>query len=103
MSLDLRLLIYKELLPFVQEQSALTPLNNRFIFKQGIIGMTQGLGIADIDILSNAVIVGDGISQGVRHNAHENLHLSLMMDVLFMILCRKIRSDVKIPQDQSSD
>lgn len=103
MSPDLRLLIYKELLPFVQEQSALTPLNNRFIFKQGIMGMAQRLGIADIDILSNAVIVGNGISQGVRRNAHENSHLSLMMDVLFMILCRKIQSDIQVPQDQSSD
>lgn len=65
--------------------------------------MAQGLGIADVDILSNAVIVGDGISQDVRHNAHENSHLSLMMDVLFMTLCRKIQSDVKVPQDQSSD
>lgn len=65
--------------------------------------MTQGLGITDIDILSNAVIVGDGFGQGIRRNAHENSHLSLMMDVLFMILCRKIPSDIKIPQDQSSD
>lgn len=67
------------------------------------MGMAQRLGIADIDILSNAVIVGNGISQGVRRNAHENSHLSLMMDVLFMILCRKIQSDIQVPQDQSSD
>lgn len=66
--------------------------------------MAQGLGITDIDILSNAVIVGDGISQGVRRNAHENPHLSLMMDVLLMILCRKIQSDdQRVQQNPSLD
>ena len=66
--------------------------------------MAQGLGIADIDILSNAIIVGDGVSPGMRNNPHENPHLSFMMNVLFMILCRKIPSgDPQVTQDQSLD
>ncbi|WP_166390173.1 hypothetical protein [Candidatus Nitrosotalea sp. TS] len=39
-----------------------------------------------------AIIVGDGVSPGMRNNPHENPHLSFMMNVLFMILCRKIPS-----------
>ena len=66
--------------------------------------MVQGLGIADIDILSNAIIVGDGVNSGMRNNPHENPHLSLMMNVLFMILCRKIQSDTQqVQQDSSLD
>lgn len=66
--------------------------------------MAQGLEIADIDILSNAIIVGDEVSPGLRNNPHENPHLSFMMNVLFMILCRKIQSgDPQVLQDQSLD
>ncbi|MGI0102545.1 MAG: hypothetical protein ACREA7_08130 [Nitrosotalea sp.] len=60
--------------------------------------MARGLEIVEIDILSNAVIVGEKTNQVV-----DNPHLSLMMDVLFMILCRKIQSDNPPLLDQSSD
>lgn len=66
--------------------------------------MAQGLGIVGIDILSNAIIVEDGVNLGMRYNPHENPHLSLMMNVLFMILCKKIQSDdQQVQQDQSFD
>ena len=66
--------------------------------------MAQRLGIADIDILSNAIIVGDGVSPGMRTNPYETPRLSFMMNVLFLILCRKIQSDdPQVPQDQSLD
>ncbi|MGI0087692.1 MAG: hypothetical protein ACREBI_06990 [Nitrosotalea sp.] len=60
--------------------------------------MASRLGIVEIDMLSNAVIVGDKTNQVVG-----NPHLSLMMDVLFMILCRKIQSGNPPLLDQSPD
>ncbi|MGB6463305.1 MAG: hypothetical protein WA799_03765 [Nitrosotalea sp.] len=65
--------------------------------------MARGIEIVDIDILSNAVIVGDKTNQGMGNNPHENSHLSLMMNVLFMILCRKIQSGDQVQQDQPLD
>lgn len=61
------------------------------------------VGIVDIDILSNAVIVGGKINQGMNVSPSENSHFSLMMDVLLMILCRTIQSGNQVPQDESSD
>jgi hypothetical protein len=56
--------------------------------------------MVDIDILSNAVIVGDKASQDMRTNHH----LSLMTDVLFMILFRTIQSGkAQVIQDQPLD
>jgi hypothetical protein len=58
------------------------------------------VGTYDIDILSNAVIVGDRANREVRANPH----LSLMTDVLFMILFRTSQSaKVQDMQDQPLD
>jgi hypothetical protein len=58
------------------------------------------VGTSNIDILSNAVIVGCRTNQDVRANPH----LSLMTDVLFMILFRTIQSaKAQDIQDQPLD
>lgn len=61
------------------------------------------VGIVDIDILSNAVIVGGKTNQGMSVSPSENSHFSLMMDVLLMILCRTIQSNNQVPQNESLD
>ncbi len=57
----------------------------------------------DVDVLSHAVIVGNRNNRKTGSNSDENSHLSLMMDVLFMILCRTIQSGNQVPQDQPLD
>ena len=63
----------------------------------------EKVGIVDIDILSNAIIVGGKTNQGMSVSPNESSHFSLMMDVLLMILCRTIQAGNQVPQDESSD
>jgi len=65
--------------------------------------METSLEAVNIDILSHAVIIGNKNNRKTGGNPDENSHLSLMMDVLFMILCRTIPSGNQVQQDQPID
>ncbi|MFZ1077432.1 MAG: hypothetical protein WAN47_08415 [Nitrosotalea sp.] len=65
--------------------------------------MERSLETVDIDMLSHAVIIGNRNNHKTGNNPDENSHLSLMMDVLFMILCRTIQSGNPVLQDQPLD
>ncbi|MGB9003320.1 MAG: hypothetical protein WCC52_05900 [Nitrosotalea sp.] len=64
--------------------------------------MEKSLEAVGIDVLSHAVIVGNRNNK-TESNPDANSHLSLMMDVLFMILCRTIQSGNQVPQDEPLD
>ena len=65
--------------------------------------MERSLEAVGIDMLSHAVIVGNRNNHKTESNPDANSHLSLMMDVLFMILCRTIQSGNQVPQDEPLD
>ena len=96
--------VYKELLHIVQEQCALTPLNNRFILNETMILMPKEFKIGDTKLFSQVITLEDRNETVVKSNLHEHSSKSIMIDVLLMILCERSNSNTTLENpDLDSD